>query len=130
MELRFAEEPSSLVWSLATYVPRMLVERLEDTVRGVFVLAWKAGQDQSALAADHALELLPRSHNLFEMWRGRDIVAEIEARHFTGKDARGIREAWDRFCGRRCEIPGEKPSDEVSCRTPPEEPADRPAFNR
>jgi predicted acylesterase/phospholipase RssA len=100
--------PSSLGWSLATYVPRMLIERLEDTVRGVFVLAWKAGQDQSALAADHALELLPRSHNLFEMWRGRDIVAEIQARHFADKkDERRIRDAWDDFRGARSATSGE-----------------------
>lgn len=91
--------PSSLAWSIATWVPRMLVERLEDTVRGVFVLAWKAGQDQGALAADHALDLLPRGANLFEMWRGKEIVAEIEQKHFRGPDARRISEAWHRFCG-------------------------------
>jgi predicted acylesterase/phospholipase RssA len=94
-----AQAPTSFAWAIATWVPRMIVERLEDTVRGVFVLAWKAGQDQSALAADHALDLLPGAANLFEMWRGKDIVAEIEEKHFRGPEARRISEAWHRFCG-------------------------------
>ncbi len=85
--------------SLATWLPRRLVERLEDSVRGLFVLAWKAGQDQGALAADYRLDLRPTVANLFEMWRGRDIVEEIEAKHFTGANEPRIRHAWDRFRG-------------------------------
>jgi len=85
--------------SLATRLPGKLLERLEDTVRGVFVLGWKAGQDQGALAADYALDLCPTVANLFEMWRGRDIVEEVEAKHFGPKDERRIRDAWDRFPG-------------------------------
>ena len=85
--------------SLVTRLPGKLLERLEDTVRGVFVLGWKAGQDQGALAADYALDLCPTVANLFEMWRGRDIVEEVEAKHFGPKDERRIRDAWDRFPG-------------------------------
>jgi predicted acylesterase/phospholipase RssA/CRP-like cAMP-binding protein len=92
-----APAPRSLGRDLLTWVPRKILERLEDTVRGVFVLAWKAGQDQGELAADYALDLLPTAANLFEMWRGRDIVDEIQAKHFEGEKARRIRDAWDRF---------------------------------
>src|SRR5262249_5792595 len=84
-----APAPTTLsVRDLATWLPRKIFERLEDTVRGVFVLAWKAGEDQGALAADYVLDLRPTAANLFEMWRGRDIVDEIEAKHFEGKNAR------------------------------------------
>jgi predicted acylesterase/phospholipase RssA len=89
--------PKSLAWNLLTWLPRKALERLEDTVRGVFVLAWKAGQDQGALAADYALDLRPKVANSFEMWRGRRIVDEIEAEHFTGDKADRIRNAWERF---------------------------------
>jgi predicted acylesterase/phospholipase RssA/CRP-like cAMP-binding protein len=89
------------VRSLVTWVPRKIVERLEDTVRGVFVLGWKAGEDQGALAADYTLDLRPEVANLFEMWRGRDIVDEVAERHFEGDKKARIREAWDRFCGNR-----------------------------
>ena len=87
--------------SLVTWLPRKIVERLEDTVRGVFVLGWKAGEDQGALAADYTLDLFPgaATANLFEMWRGRDIVEEIAAGHFEGENKARIREAWDRFRG-------------------------------
>ena len=95
-----ATAQASLGWSLLTWLPRQIVERLEDTLRGVFVLAWKAGQDQGALAADLTLDLLPPVANRFEMWRGRDIVEEIEAKHFRGTKARRIREAWDRTARR------------------------------
>ena len=50
------------------------------------------------LAADYPLDMRPTAANLFEMWRGRDIVEEIEAKHFEGQNARRIREAWERFC--------------------------------
>jgi predicted acylesterase/phospholipase RssA len=85
--------------SLLTWLPRKAVERLEDSVRGLFVLAWKAGEDQGTLAADYPLDLRPTKANLFEMWRGRDIVDEVERKHFTGADAGKIRDAWDRFRG-------------------------------
>jgi predicted acylesterase/phospholipase RssA len=85
---------------LVTWLPRKLLERFEDSVHGLFVLAWKAGQDQGALAADYALDLRPTAANLFEMWRGRAIVDEIEERYFTGeKDAQRIRDAWQAFSG-------------------------------
>jgi predicted acylesterase/phospholipase RssA len=85
---------------LVTWLPRKLLERLEDSVHGLFVLAWKAGQDQGALAADYALDLRPTAANLFEMWRGRAIVDDIEARYFTGeKNAQRIRDAWQAFNG-------------------------------
>jgi len=83
--------------NLLTWLPRKLVERLEDTVRGVFVLGWKAGQDQGALAADYTVDLRPTAANLFEMWRGRDIVEEVASDHFEGDNKARIREAWDRF---------------------------------
>ncbi|HJQ85712.1 MAG TPA: patatin-like phospholipase family protein [Candidatus Binatia bacterium] len=91
----------TLARSIVTWLPRKIAERIEDTLRGVFVLAWKAGEDQGALAADYALDLRPTAANLFEMWRGRDIADEIEAKHFAGENAHRIREAWDRFRGRR-----------------------------
>src|SRR5262245_7234935 len=95
-----ASTPVSLdVRSLVTWLPRKIVERLEDTVRGVFVLGWKAGEDQGTLAADYTLDLRPTAANLFEMWRGRDIVEEIAASHFAGKKKAWIRDAWNRFCG-------------------------------
>jgi predicted acylesterase/phospholipase RssA len=106
--------PKSLGWSLATWLPRKIIERLEDTVRGVFVLAWKAGQDQGALAADYSLDLRPTAANLFEMWRGRDIADEIETKHFSGDDAPRIRDAWERF-GRD----GSRPLREGMTREPP-----------
>ena len=34
---------------LVTWLPRKLVERLDDTLRGVSVLGWKAGEDQGSL---------------------------------------------------------------------------------
>jgi predicted acylesterase/phospholipase RssA/CRP-like cAMP-binding protein len=83
--------------SLVTWLPRKILERLEDTVRGVFVLGWKAGEDQGALAADYALDLRPRAANLFEMWRGRDIVEQVTADHFDDDKKTRIRDAWDRF---------------------------------
>src|SRR5262249_4854045 len=85
--------------SLVTWLPRKIVERLEDTVRGVFVLGWKAGEDQGSLAANYALDLRPTAANLFEMWRGRDIVEEVTAAHFDGDEGTRIRDAWDRFRG-------------------------------
>jgi predicted acylesterase/phospholipase RssA/CRP-like cAMP-binding protein len=96
-----APVPANLGRSLVTWLPRKIVERLEDTLRGVFVLAWKAGEDQGALAADYPLDMRPTAANLFEMWRGRDIVDEIEKKHFEGKNARRIRDAWDHFRGNR-----------------------------
>ena len=87
------------VRSLVTWLPRKIVERLEDSVRGLFVLAWKAGEDQGTLAADYRLDLRPKAANLFEMWRGRDIVEQIETNHFKGANEPRIREAWDRFRG-------------------------------
>ena len=84
----------SLGMSLVTWLPRKILERLDDSVRGLFVLAWKAGEDQGALAADLALDLRPMAANLFEMWRGRDIVEDIELKHFTGRNAGRIYEAW------------------------------------
>jgi predicted acylesterase/phospholipase RssA len=89
--------PTGAGWSLLTWLPRQVLQRLEDTVRGVFVLAWKAGQDQGALTGDYAVDLRPTVANLFEMWRGREIVEEVETKHFTGAQASRIREAWDRF---------------------------------
>ena len=83
--------------SLVTWLPRKIVERFEDTVRGVFVLGWKAGEDQGSLAADCTLDLRPTAANLFEMWRGREIVEEIALRHFEGDKKARLREAWDRF---------------------------------
>jgi predicted acylesterase/phospholipase RssA/CRP-like cAMP-binding protein len=91
--------PVNLAWSLVTWLPRKLVERVDDTVRGVFVLGWKAGEDQGSLAADYALDLLPTAANLFEMWRGRDIIAQVTKEHFAGDEKKRIREAWDRFRG-------------------------------
>jgi len=84
---------------LVTWLPRKVVERLHDTVRGVFVLGWKAGEDQGSLAADYTLDLRPTAANLFEMWRGRDIVDEVTAAHFAGDKGTRIRDAWDRFRG-------------------------------
>jgi predicted acylesterase/phospholipase RssA len=99
-----AATPASLGWSLLTWLPRQALQRLDDTVRGVFVLAWKAGQDQGALAGDYALDLRPTVANSFEMWRGRDIVEEVEAKHFAGENASRIRDAWDRFCDDRAPV--------------------------
>jgi predicted acylesterase/phospholipase RssA len=87
------------VTSLVTWLPRKIVERFEDTVRAVFVLGWKAGEDQGSLAADYTLDLRPRVANLFEMWRGRDIVAQVTTDHFEDDNKARIREAWDRFRG-------------------------------
>ena len=94
-----APAPVSFAWSIVTWLPRKFVERVDDTVRGVFVLGWKAGEDQGSLAANYALDLRPTAANLFEMWRGRDIVEEVTAAHFDGDEKTRIREAWDRFRG-------------------------------
>jgi len=51
------------------------------------------------LAAEYTLDLLPIPANLFEVWRGREIVEEIEAKRFEGKNARLIRDARDRCRG-------------------------------
>jgi predicted acylesterase/phospholipase RssA len=91
--------PRSLGDSIVTWLPRKILERFEDGVRGLFVLAWKAGEDQGALAADLSLDLRPTAGNLFEMWRGRAIVDQVHADHFEDKNAPRIREAWQRFRG-------------------------------
>jgi predicted acylesterase/phospholipase RssA len=75
--------------------------RIENAVRALYVLAWRAGADQGEIAADHTIDLAPEGSSMLEMWKGRAIVDQIRARSFSGPDALRIRDAWRRFCERR-----------------------------
>jgi len=69
-------------------------DRVDHTLRGLFVLAWRAGQDQGHLSADACLDFQPRGASFLETWKGRRILDATMEEHFRGAGAHRLRDAW------------------------------------
>ena len=67
------------------------VGRVEDVVRGIFLLAWKAGDDQGRLDANHLVDFRTTGAWLIEWWRGwriREVARQqLVARHVAARIA-------------------------------------------
>lgn len=75
--------------------------RVEDVVRGIFLLAWKAGDDQGRLDANHLVDFRTEGAWLIEWWRGwrlREVARQqLEQRQVAARIAvhYAQREAWE-----------------------------------
>jgi predicted acylesterase/phospholipase RssA len=77
---------------------RLLLGRMEDSLRANFVLGYIAGNDQGQLAADYLINLDAGNVQLFEMWRGPQII-EAARKHLEESVAKrgSILKHWNAF---------------------------------
>lgn len=79
-------------------VGRLFFGRMEDSLRANFVLGYIAGNDQGQLAADYLVNLQAGDVQLFEMWRGPDIIETAQGSLKESMQKQGsILKHWNAF---------------------------------
>ena len=58
---------------------RSFTLRLVDSIKGFYLMSWKAGQDKGAKHANYIVDMQPTDFDMMEFWRGREIVARYTA---------------------------------------------------
>jgi predicted acylesterase/phospholipase RssA/CRP-like cAMP-binding protein len=71
------------------------LSRLSDAVRSFFVLSWKAGEDQAERFADRAVPLEPKTYQMQQVWRGKEIADQVMGD--CQKEAQEILRLWTAF---------------------------------
>lgn len=98
-------------WALVQYAARVLlgssdfgamrnslVSRGMDALKGFYMMAWKSGQDQGGAYANYVVDMQPQNFEVFEFWRGREIVSAYEEMLEALNLADTIYQVWRRPC--------------------------------
>ena len=77
----------------------LTVRRFSDLQRGIFLLGWKAGDDQGRLRADYRVDLWTHGAGMMAWWQGQQIVRRTQETLFREQLGWSIRQHWERRTG-------------------------------
>ncbi|MFT4624270.1 MAG: putative acylesterase/phospholipase RssA/CRP-like cAMP-binding protein [Myxococcota bacterium] len=70
------------------------VGRILDALRGVFLLGWKAGDDQGRLRSDYRIDAWTHGAEFTDFWKGQAIVVAFQRALFQKRVAWKVRDRW------------------------------------
>ena len=71
-----------------------LLIRVLDTIHGFYLMSWKAGEDQGKRHANYILDMRPADFQVFQFWRGNEIVDRYTELFKTERIGEHIRQVW------------------------------------